>query len=128
MGLDNLDGELSDLGRYGGNYEAPTIEGGPISSDGDSGGPYDLGGFILPKQTRDYIYGMPGGRPGRLPANPPSFGNDMGTPQTQPAPVTTPSAAGAFDLSSLLSGNIMGIPTWIILAAAAYFLFFKKGR
>lgn len=40
----------------------------------------------------------------------------------------TPAPTSGFDFSSLLSGNIMGIPTWIILAAAAYFMFFKKGR
>lgn len=40
---------------------------------------------------------------------------------------TGSNAAGSgVDLSGLFAGNIMGIPTWVVVAVAAYFLFFKK--
>jgi hypothetical protein len=42
-------------------------------------------------------------------------------------PVAT-SATSGFDISTLLSGTIFGLPSWIVLGAAAYFLFFRKGR
>lgn len=139
MSLENLGGEMGgQLGEH--LHLTPAFEGGP-----------DLGRFILPKKHGD-MYGIPGGRPGPMP---PDFGNDMypvadvgtivhigggvpgysgaagygGDPTSgavNPSPSTNP--LGGFDLSSIFSGNIMGIPTWIILAAAAYFLFFKKGR
>jgi hypothetical protein len=151
MPFSELSGELGELGE-------PRLLGPPIYGDPgcqtdsmgrtlcadpaiigqDTSSSYDLRNFILPKKKHRGMYGIPGGYPGPMPADDPgatipggtpgpvSFGNDMGTPGTVPAATTSP--LGSFDLSSLFSGNIMGIPTWIILAAAAYFLFFKKGR
>lgn len=136
MPLDDL-AELGDLGSWPAFLGPPVQAGdgidprrGPLDK-----GPYDLQNFILPKKHG--MYGIPGGRPGPMPADsgatipggspgptPLSFGNDMGTPVA----VSSASASSGFDLSSIFSGTIMGIPTWLILAAAAYFLFFKKGR
>jgi hypothetical protein len=125
MALEDLGGEMN--GQLGEHLGEPAFEGGPVHQDGST---YDLSKFILPKKHGG-MYGIPGGRPGPMP---PDFGNDMATPYpvadvgTVTVPATTTNPLGSFDLSSLLSGNIMGIPTWIILAAAAYFLFFRKGR
>jgi hypothetical protein len=53
-------------------------------------------------------------------------------PVTPSAPTTglpvATSTTGGFDISTLLSGTIFGLPSWIVLGAAAYFLFFRKGR
>jgi hypothetical protein len=38
-----------------------------------------------------------------------------------PAPV-----AGAPDLGQLFSGTILGLPTWVVVGVAVYFLFFRK--
>jgi len=49
-----------------------------------------------------------------------------GLPTTSQAPAP---AAGGFDLSSLTSMTILGIPVlWIGVAAVVYFVFLKKGR
>lgn len=41
---------------------------------------------------------------------------------------TTVDGSSGFDFGSLLSGDIMGIPTWLVLGGAAWFFFFRKGR
>ncbi len=50
-------------------------------------------------------------------------------PGTGTVPITpTPAIGGGFDLSGIFSGTILGLPSWLVLAAAAWFLFFRKGR
>lgn len=63
-------------------------------------------------------------------APPVSFGNDMAA---APSPLAGPSgpqsgqsSAPSFDLASIFGG--MSTTTLLVIGAAAYFLFFKKGR
>lgn len=49
----------------------------------------------------------------------------------QPAPgpaSTSPALTPGFDLSGLISGTIMGLPSWLVIGAAVWFLFFRKHR
>jgi hypothetical protein len=47
-----------------------------------------------------------------------------------PAGTTPPPTAtgGAFDFGALMSGTTFGLPTWLLIAGVAWFLFFRKGR
>jgi hypothetical protein len=56
----------------------------------------------------------------------PSTGQTVAVDPTTGATIA-PAASSGFDLTSILSGSIFGIPTlYIIIGVGAYFLFFKR--
>lgn len=72
----------------------------------------------------------------------PYYGDDMGMPVPVPMPAvptlpvvdpvtgltTTPvtTVASGFDLSSIMSGTIFGLPSWLVIAGGVWFFFLRK--
>lgn len=99
----HYDGGASPIGQ---SFGAPTSV-PQITAAG--AGIYQTGPFVGPALTPDLTA--------------PSTGAGQATTPTG----TTTTTSGGFDLSSLTSATIFGIPIlWIGLGLAAYFLFFKK--
>lgn len=63
-----------------------------------------------------------------------NLGGDMAPP---PAPTNAPDVSASssvpqstpvFDIAGFLQGSTFGLPTWLVVGAAAWFFFFRKGR
>lgn len=70
----------------------------------------------------------PGGyqvKPGFTQEQEPPTGTSA-TPPVDPSTTTDSAATAGLDFGNLLSGTIFGLPSWIVIGAAVWFLFFRK--
>ena len=121
------------------------IEGGPTKEGGPwSGGQWDSHPWHKPVRClaceRSGARCQPIGQTNSMPPQPiyppgcmmgSATGGGYQAPQVPPTSTeqpVPPEVSSAPDIGSLLSGEIMGIPSWLVIGGLAWFFLFRKGR